>query len=284
MSYCPEPSIVLLRAPLIFFLVVFHVLVHSPSLAWEFGKYQDVTCSFLNPTSWDPSLCKLLGIIGSWAALPAFGQKSLSSLLSLPIQVQHILSTPSSPLTSFILSTQLLLPLLLGEGKATPPRRGCLPHPLSSGTFLCAVSWFLATPRPIPGDLPHPILVGFSALLSLCRFGASTGLSTFSKGFCFSLSLRRINRSRGKYWGWPSGSSQYSREVGQVHGTEREVQIIYCGNLAVREGTLYLERLHRRSGTCSGCCSTRVGTRMSGSPGRGCSLCSGLKTRKTLHL
>ena len=189
----------------------------------------------------------------------------------------------STHLTRHLLSSYLFYSLYSAPF-ATPPRRGCLPHLLSSGTFLCAVSWFLATPRPIPGNLPPPILVGFSALLSLCRSGASTGLSTFSKGFCFSLSFRRINRSRGKYWGWPSGSSQYSREVGQVHGAEREVQIIYCGNLAVREGTLYLERLHRRGGICSGCCSTRVGMRMSGLPGRGSSLCSGWKTRKTLHL
>lgn len=37
-------------------------------------------------------------------------------------------------------------------------------------------------------------------------------------------------------------SSQYIRGVGQVHRAEHEVQIICGGNLAVKEGALYLER------------------------------------------
>lgn len=43
-------------------------------------------------------------------------------------------------------------------------------------------------------------------------------------------------------------SSQYIRGVGQVHGAEHEVQIICFGNLAVKEGALYLERLHGKGG------------------------------------
>lgn len=38
--------------PLIFSLVVFHVLFHSRWPDWEFGKYWDVTCPSLNSTKW----------------------------------------------------------------------------------------------------------------------------------------------------------------------------------------------------------------------------------------
>lgn len=247
-SYCQESFIVLLRAPLTFF-VVFHVLAHSPLLDWEFGKYWDVAHSSLTRIRWD------LSSVSYWESL-----KNGQLFLCL---ARDLIS--SSDLTLYSSLTHFPAPFsppLYPAPFASPPRRGYLPQLLLSvGPF------FVLSPD---SELPKSC--------------SCSGLWTFSKGFYFFLGSRRGNRSQGKHWGLPSGSSQYSRGVRQVHRAERDAQIICCGSSTVREGVLYLEILHRKGGIWAKWCSTGIETMMSSLPGRGNSLCSGSKTRKHLHI
>lgn len=100
----------------------------------------------------------------------------------------------------------------------------------------------------------------------------STGLSTFSKGFCLSLGLRRGKDYRVNTGACLQGAHSAGEGLGRYMGAEHKVQIIWCGNLAVKEGVFYLEILHRKGDICPRGCSTGVGTMVSSLPGRGNSL------------
>lgn len=144
-----------------------------------------MSCSSVNPTRDLPS-CKLLGITEEWAALLAFGQKSLSSLDLTPHSGSTHLLAPSSPLPSF---------LLYPAPFASPvcPTCSCL------GDFSSCFLLILSYPSPIPDDLPHPILVGFSAIHRALNFLQGILLISGVE--------KRKQRSQGEHWGLPSGCS-----------------------------------------------------------------------------
>lgn len=65
-----------------------------------------------------------------------------------------------------------------------------------------------------------------------------------------------------------------------MHGAGREGQIICCGNLAVREGAVYLERLHGKGGYLGSVVVHRSWAVVRSLPGGSNRFCTGSKTRK----
>lgn len=126
--------------------------------------------------------CKLLGIIREWVALPStFGQKPLS------------FSGPTPHLGSIHLPHPLL------SSSCTLPTLPLLPEEAVCPTY-CYLRDFSLCSLPILSYLRSRAWGPASRRphwpLSLSKSGASTGLSAFSKGFCFSLGSRRGSGDR----------------------------------------------------------------------------------------